>query len=271
MRAMAGQVSRQDAIAALRWYADMGVDEAIMEAPVDRFAVPAAKPERGPKPGARKQRDASAPAPARERHAATAEMPDLSRLGTLDDIAAALDAFEGCPLKKTATRLCYTDGSPDARVMFIGEGPGRDEDRQGRPFVGRAGQLLDKMLAAIELDRTKVLITNTVFWRPPGNREPTVQEKLACRPFLDRTIEVVAPDILVFLGGAAAKEMLETSEGITRLRGRWFEHQVAGQPRKCLATLHPAYLLRQPAQKKLAWRDLLMLRAAIDELPERAG
>ena len=270
---MAGRISRQDATAVLRWYADMGVDETVADAPVDRFATPAPapapKPRSGPEPGARAQ---PTPAPARQQPAATsAETPDLSGLTTLDEIAAALDAFDGCPLKQTATRLCYMDGRPDARVMFIGEGPGRDEDRQGKPFVGRAGQLLDKMLTAIELDRTQVLITNTVFWRPPGNREPTVQEKLACRPFLDRTIEIVGPDILVFLGGAAAKEMLETSEGITRLRGRWFEHLIAGEPRKCLATLHPAYLLRQPGQKKLAWRDLLMLREAIDDLPERAG
>lgn len=269
---MAGQVSRQDAIAALRWYEDMGVDEAITAAPVDRFAAPAARLQAKPVADPKRAPAPQTTAPRQQTLAAqSAEMPDLSGMTALDEIAAALDAFDGCPLKKTATRLCYTDGSPDARVMFVGEGPGRDEDRQGKPFVGRAGQLLDKMLAAIGLDRTKVLITNTVFWRPPGNREPTPQEKLACRPFLDRTIEIVEPDILVFLGGAAAKEMLETSEGITRLRGRWFEHQIAGRPRRCLATLHPAYLLRQPGQKKLAWRDLLMLRDAIDDLPERAA
>ena len=147
--------------------------------------------------------------------------------------------------------------------MLIGEAPGRDEDLQGRPFVGRAGQLLDKMLAAINLDEQQIYITNVVYWRPPGNRTPTPQEVLACAPFLARQIELVDPDILVFLGGAAAKQMLETSEGIMRLRGKWHNRPFGGKERRAIATLHPAYLLRNPSAKRLVWRDLLEIEAAL--------
>ena len=147
--------------------------------------------------------------------------------------------------------------------MLIGEAPGRDEDMEGRPFVGPAGQLLDRMLAAIGLAETDVHITNIVYWRPPGNRTPTPQEAQVCRPFLERQIELVEPEIICLLGGAAAKHILGVEDGIMRLRGKWRDVEIGGRSIKALATLHPAYLLRTPAQKRLAWRDLLMLQAAL--------
>jgi DNA polymerase len=182
---------------------------------------------------------------------------------SLDDLAARLAAFEGCPLKATAKNLCFYRGAPKARVMLIGEAPGRDEDLEGKPFVGRAGQLLDKMLAAIGLDDTQVHITNIVYWRPPGNRTPTPQEAQACRPFLERQIELVAPEIVVLLGGAAAKHVLDVADGIMRIRGKWREVEIGRAKARVMATLHPAYLLRTPAAKRLAWRDLLAVSAQL--------
>lgn len=181
---------------------------------------------------------------------------------TLDALREVLEHFDGCALKATAKSLCFYRGRADARLMIVGEAPGRDEDLEGRPFVGRAGQLLDKMLAAIGLKEADVHITNIVYWRPPGNRTPTPQEALACRPFLERQMELVDPEIVVLLGGAAAKEVLATAEGIMRLRGKWRTLDLAGRERRAIATLHPAYLLRTPAAKQLAWHDLLQIKAA---------
>jgi DNA polymerase len=164
--------------------------------------------------------------------------------------------------------LCFADGNPEARLMLVGEAPGADEDRIGRPFVGVAGQLLDRMLATIGIDRTKIYITNTVYWRPPGNRTPTPAEAAACLPFLERHIELVSPEILVVAGAAAARTLLARSEGITRIRGRWFQYQNAGmaRPIPALPIFHPSYLLRTPGQKRQAWHDLLTLREKLDEL-----
>jgi DNA polymerase len=183
---------------------------------------------------------------------------------TLDQLAATLAAFDGCGLKATAKNLCFYRGAPKARLMLIGEAPGRDEDLEGKPFVGRAGQLLDKMLAAIALTEADVHITNIVYWRPPGNRTPTPQEAQVCRPFLERQVELVSPDLVVLLGGAAAKHVLDVAEGIMRIRGKLREVEVGGLKVRAMATLHPAYLLRTPAAKRLAWRDLLAIRAALD-------
>jgi len=185
---------------------------------------------------------------------------------TLEELQAALARFEGCDLRKTATNLVFADGNPASRVMLLGEAPGADEDRQGRPFVGVSGQLLDRMLAAIGLDRGSVYISNILFWRPPGNRTPTPAEVAACLPFVERHIQLVEPTHLLLLGALAAKTLVASNEGILKLRGRWFELQPLGLPAPvpALATLHPAYLLRQPAQKRLAWRDLLAFRAALD-------
>jgi len=195
------------------------------------------------------------------------------RCRTLDELAQALESFELCPLKATATRLCLCDGNPTARVMLVGEAPGVEEDRQGKPFVGPSGKLLDRMLAAIGLDRTRVYITNTVFWRPPGNRAPTALELATCLPFLERQIELLAPAILVFVGGIAAKALLGVNEGVTRLRGRRFRYEPGGgrSAIPAFVIFHPAYLLRQPMQKRLAWRDLLQLAEELRRLGIETG
>ena len=182
---------------------------------------------------------------------------------TLEALEAALRGFDGCALKATATNLCFFRGSAKAKLMLIGEAPGREEDLSGRPFVGRAGQLLDKMLAAIGLTESDVHVTNVVYWRPPGNRTPTPQETLACKPFLERQIELVAPQIILALGGPAAKEVLGETQGIMRLRGKWRECTFGTHTALATATLHPAYLLRTPAAKQLAWLDLLHTKARL--------
>ncbi len=251
----------------LTWYAAMGADEAIGEAPIDRFAesgTPAARAASEAKPTGQTQATPKIP-PKAERQTApplsTYETaPMLDEITTLAELADAAAAFDGCPLKRTAKSTCFARGSSEAKVMLIGEAPGRDEDLQGKPFVGRAGKLLDKMLSAIDLDETSVYITNTVYWRPPGNRTPTTQEIASCAPFLARQIELLAPEVLVLLGGAAAKSMLETTEGIMRLRGKWKPYRSKDRDIPALATLHPAYLLRSPEAKRYAWRDLLMLK-----------
>lgn len=183
---------------------------------------------------------------------------------SLEELRALLEGFDGCNLRRTARRLVFADGNPAARLMLVGEAPGREEDEQGLPFVGRSGQLLDRMLKAIGLDRSGAYIANVVPWRPPGNRTPTPQETEICRPFVLRQIELVNPDVLVFLGGASAAAIAGTTEGITRLRGRWLTHRTATREIRAIATLHPAYLLRQPLQKRLAWRDFLAIRGALD-------
>ena len=253
---------------ALRWLAEMGAEDIIGEEPVNRML--AAPPKAVPRPAL-----APAPAPAAVPLRAPAAQPaggpsPAAACASLEEIRAALDAFDACPLRKTATRLCYTDGNPAARVMLVGEAPGRDEDIQGRPFVGRSGQLLDRMLAAVGLSRqaqdrdSAVFITNVIFWRPPGNRTPTEAETQMCLPFLLRTIELQKPDVIVCLGATPAHRLTGRNDGILKLRGKWVTANVSGRNIPLLPTLHPAYLLRQPAQKRLAWRDLLSLRQMLD-------
>jgi DNA polymerase len=249
--------------ALLAWYAAMGVDEAIGESPVNSFAPPAA--------ASSKSETQSAKAKARhssERALLPTSGFDRSSIGqatTLEALEAMVAAFDGCGLKRTAKSLCFARGSTKARLMLIGEAPGRDEDLQGKPFVGRAGQLLDRMLASIGLDEESIYITNSVYWRPPGNRTPTPEEIEACAPFLAKQIELLSPDLLVLLGGAAAKSLLGVSEGIMRLRGKWLNYSGAGRDIRTLATLHPAYLLRKPEEKRYAWRDLLLVRKALEQ------
>ena len=185
------------------------------------------------------------------------------RAPDLQALEAALRGFDGCGLKATAKSLCYYRGSPSARLMIVGEAPGSDEDRAGKPFVGRSGQLLDKMLAAIGLTEADVHITNTVYWRPPGNRPPTPQETLVCRPFLDRQIELVGPDMILTLGGPATAAVLGVSEGILKVRGKWREVAAGNVSVRVMPSLHPAYLLRTPAAKRQAWRDLLAIKVAL--------
>jgi DNA polymerase len=252
------------AIRLLAWYEAMGVDEAIGHDPVDAFAA-FARPVRAP---VLERKSALPPRPPVALRAPDAASPVRQALvegaTSLTELKILVEQFDGCTLKRTAKNLCFSRGNDAAPLMLIGEAPGRDEDIAGRPFVGRAGQLLDRMLASIGLDESGVYITNVVYWRPPGNRTPTLEEVEACAPFLARQIELVAPKVLVLLGGAAAKSMLGTSEGIMRLRGKWLNYGARSGTISTLATLHPAYLLRNPSAKRLAWRDLLMIKAALD-------
>jgi DNA polymerase len=178
-----------------------------------------------------------------------------------------VETFEGCALKKSATTTVFADGTPAFGIMLIGEAPGREEDLAGRPFVGRAGKLLDKMLGAIELDRQKnVYITNVLNWRPPGNREPSPEESASCLPFLRRHIELVSPHVIILLGAVAARHVLGRTDGIMRLRGKWLEYHVGGRMVPVMPTLHPAYLLRRSIDKKLAWRDLQDVAVKVNSL-----
>lgn len=263
--------SDSDPAKLLEWQFEAGVDLAVGEGPVDRFAASAASiPEAAkPKVPAQSSQAPTITTPSEENNPLAAQEAGAlaGSAKTLEALESALREFDGCALKLRATQLVFADGNPNADIMFIGEAPGRDEDLQGKPFVGRAGQLLDKMLLSIGLDRTRVYIANTVPWRPPGNRTPTQAEISACLPFLQRQIELVDPKILVTVGAPASQTLFETSQSISRLRGQWREVDAGGKTRQGMAILHPAYLLRQPAQKKLAWQDLLLLKKALDEGP----
>jgi DNA polymerase len=239
----------------LGWMREAGLDLAVQDTPIDRFAESAPPPRRARPEEERAPRAAEAPSGPTGADAAGAR--------TLDELRALLERFEGLAIKGTATQLVFSDGNPNAKIMIVGEAPGAEEDRQGRPFVGRAGQLLDRMLASIGLDRTQVYIANVVPWRPPGNRTPTPQETAALLPFVTRQIELVGPKVLVCFGASAARSLLDIDDGILRARGVWRTFETPNLSTKALATLHPAYLLRQPAHKRLAWRDLRLLRAAI--------
>jgi uracil-DNA glycosylase family 4 len=251
----------------LRWYAEMGIDVAVDAEPHDRFVeLESAKPERAAlsKPPIRAPRAPQLPLSADAMAQSANDAAAAAQ--TLEELRAELLAFEGCGLKATATQLVFADGNPEADIMIVGEAPGADEDRLGRPFVGRAGQLLDKMLAAIGLDRRHVYIANVVPWRPPGNRTPTPIETSACLPFMRRQIELVDPKILVCLGAAATQTLLGVKEGIMRIRGRWHEYDMAGLKIPAIAMLHPAYLLRQPSHKKFAWQDLRELAKMMEKI-----
>jgi len=257
----------------LDFYLEAGADALIGEQPVNRFAAgepPAAPPARTPQPAAlppeleTRGRAAPplAPPPAPD-DAALSAREAAKNATTLEELRANLDSFDGCALKATATQLVFADGNPKARVMFVGEAPGRDEDIEGLPFVGRSGKLLDRMLAAIGLDRTSVYIANIVPWRPPGNRTPTPQESQICLPFILRQIELADPDVLVCLGGPSAQALLGIKDGITKTRGRWFTFDTGKRQIRAIATFHPAFLLRSPLQKRFAWRDFLAIKKAL--------
>ena len=245
--------------AILRWYVDAGVDLAVADVPRDRFAE-SKKARAGPVASA-PDRPRPAIAPPRAVPTPPGDATESARVlaasaRTLEELRAVMEAFEGCSLKASATRLVFADGDPRGGLMLVGEAPGADEDRQGKPFVGRAGRLLDKMLAAIGLDRRHAYIANVVPWRPPGNRTPTPQETAICLPFIHRQIELAAPRILVTLGNPSTQTLLSTKIGIMKMRGRWATFSIGGRAVPAMPTLHPAYLLRTPAHKKLAWRDL---------------
>jgi uracil-DNA glycosylase family 4 len=252
----------------LSFYLEAGVDALVGEEPIDRMADEAPPPPpvaaRPPPPPAPRERVLfQAAAPASPDAAAMAAREAAKTAATLDDLRALLENFAGCSLRNTATQLVFADGNPQGRVMFVGEAPGYEEDVSGKPFVGRSGKLLDLMMEAIGLDRTSAYIANVVPWRPPGNRTPTPQETAICLPFIRRQIELANPDILVSLGGPSAQTLLSIKEGITRTRGRWFPYDTGTREIRALATFHPAFLLRSPLQKRLAWRDFLAIKKAL--------
>jgi len=252
---------RADLIDALAWQIELGADEAIGDAPVDRFDG------RGPMPPPVQARPAPArtdPAAMPAEHTGTAAL--AAGCADLEALRAAMAGFDRCALKQGARNTVFADGNPAARVMVIGEAPGRDEDLAGLPFVGRSGQLLDRMLAAIGLDRhaenprSAVYITNTLPWRPPQNREPSADEVAMMLPFLHRHIELAGPEVLLLVGGSAVKTLLATTDGVTRMRGRWLDWR--GVP--VIATFHPAALLRDGSKKRDVWADLLKLKLRLD-------
>jgi uracil-DNA glycosylase len=278
----------------LAFYLEAGVDCALAEEPVNRLSdlgadagspgqnpvalnpmalTPVAlnpmasslgetRPAR-PAPAATAAVVAAGPAP----EAAIASAREAARTApSLEVLRSMLENFDGCALKSTATRLVFADGNPQARIMFVGEAPGREEDIEGLPFVGRSGKLLDRMIAAIGLDRSKVYIANVIPWRPPGNRTPTPQETQICLPFIQRQIELVNPDILVTLGNPSTQTLLSTREGIMKTRGRWFDFDTGTRVIRAIATFHPAYLLRSPSYKRMAWQDLRAIAKALEQL-----
>jgi len=259
----------------LAFYLEAGVDCALTDEPTDRLSESDA-----PAPAA--VRDVAPPRPLREVPAAVPTLPrseiapapeaaiasarEAARTApTLEALRALLENFDGCMLKNTATRLVFADGNPEARIMFVGEAPGRDEDIEGLPFVGRSGKLLDRMIAAIGLDRSKAYIANVIPWRPPGNRTPTPQETQICLPFIQRQIELVNPDVLVTLGNPSTQTLLSTREGIMRTRGKWFDYDTGTRTIRAMATFHPAYLLRSPSYKRMSWLDLRAIAKALEQ------
>ncbi|MGN6573842.1 MAG: uracil-DNA glycosylase [Pseudolabrys sp.] len=255
----------------LDFYLEAGADALVGEEPVDRFAEVTAAPRVAPKTAAPPKPAAAAQRPVVAAPALAPAAPDAAAMeardaaksaASLDDLRGILERFDGCALKATASRLVFADGNPQARLMLVGEAPGRDEDIAGLPFVGRSGKLLDRMLAAIGLDRAAVYIANVVPWHPPGNRTPTPQETQICLPFIKRQIELVDPDVLVCLGGPSSQTLLGQS-GITKIRGRWFTFDTGAREIRALPTFHPAFLLRSPLQKRFAWRDFLAIKKAL--------
>jgi uracil-DNA glycosylase len=262
----------------LTFYLEAGVDCALTEEPVNRLSDPdvVSAPREIPAP-----RETAPTEPVRTFAAAVpvargepAPLPEATIMlareaartaPSLDVLRALLEKFDGCALKSTATRLVFADGNPQARIMFVGEAPGREEDIEGLPFVGRSGKLLDRMIAAIGLDRSNAYIANVIPWRPPGNRTPTPQETQICLPFIQRQIELVNPDVLVTLGNPSTQTLLSTREGIMKTRGRWFDYDTGTRVIRALATFHPAYLLRSPSYKRMAWQDLRAIAKALEQ------
>ena len=274
------QFGQRYAIESLRWWIRVGVTYALDATPHDRFA--GTPGDDGGERGARNASESEPQFPHSLSETTSRALQDvrwretpetgeissraLAQAATdLEMLRSKMAEFDGCALKRTATQLVFADGLPGSRIMLIGEAPGEGEDRIGRPFVGRAGQLLDRMLTAIGLDRQKVYIANVVPWRPPGNRTPTVQETQICLPFIERQIDLADPEYLVCLGGSAARALLGVHGGIMRARGSWFPYsRQTGRDIQALAMLHPAFLLRQPAHKRLAWADMRALARVLE-------
>jgi DNA polymerase len=280
-------MDRRTAQDILAFYLEAGVDALLDEQPIDRLsddAITDAPPIEmaapialsTPRPAASAIRATLPPkdilpaaplvaAPPSPDAAVMAAREAARSAATLDDLRAILDRFEGCGLRKTAKQLVFADGNPEARIMFVGEAPGAEEDRAGLPFVGRSGKLLDRMMEAIGLDRTSACIANIIPWRPPGNRTPTPQESQICLPFILRQIELANPDVLVCLGGPSSQTLLGLTEGIRRTRGRWLAFNTGTREIRAMPTFHPAYLLRSPLEKRLAWRDFLAIKQALTQ------
>ena len=257
----------------LSFYVESGVDVALDEAPANRFADPAVRPpppepaEAPPKRPRELRQAAPAAAPAAPpplpEEAIMAARVAATSASSLEALRAIMQAFEGCALRTTAKQLVFGDGNPQARLMFVGEAPGSEEDQTGIPFVGRSGQLLDRMLGAIGIARADVYIANIVPWRPPGNRDPSIHETQICLPFIQRQIELVGPQVLVCLGKPATATLLGVTEGIRRARGRWLVYKTDTREVRAMPTFHPAYLLRTPIEKRMAWRDFLAIRKVL--------
>jgi DNA polymerase len=258
----------------LAFYLEAGVDCALMDEPVNRLSDDLPAPARELSDAAPKRPPLNGMPPPPPRAPARVEVaPDVAIAAardaartapSLEALRGMLDTFDGCALKSTATQLVFADGNPQARIMFVGEAPGRDEDIEGLPFVGRSGKLLDLMMKAIGLDRSSVYIANVIPWRPPGNRTPTPQETQICLPFIQRQIELVNPDILVTLGNPSTQTLLQTRDGIMKSRGRWVDYDTGTRSIKALATFHPAYLLRSPSYKRMTWMDLRSVAKALN-------
>lgn len=283
-------MNARNTAAFLEFYADLGVDECMLDAPPNRYEERAAAPTAAPKPvqnhhAATQPQLRSAAAPAYEQPASKQIVPAPAALmgpdehqkkaraaadaaTSLEQLRSAVEVFDGCSIKKTATHTVFSDGNPESDMMLVGEAPGAEEDRQGIPFCGPSGQLLDKMFAAIGRDRTQLYISNALFWRPPGNRKPSTEELMACLPFVEKHIALINPRLLILIGGTATTALLNESRGITRLRGQEFAYDNAylASPIPTVALYHPSYLLRQPAHKRLAWQDLLKIK----DIMERA-
>ena len=273
-------------IAALSWQVEAGADEALLDEPAfademmvtsqqilanDETSASAKNAPTSKEPSSNVMPTPITPSGDTQIQKAQTVPParavDLTSIDTLAGLRSALEAFEGCDLKRTASNLVFADGNPQAKIMIIGEAPGRDEDRVGLPFVGKAGQLLDQMLSSIHLSREDVYITNILPWRPPGNRTPTTEETDMMRPFLNKHIQLMAPDIILAVGGTSAKTMLSTSTGIMKLRGKLTHYDIGdGVKRPLLPILHPAYLLRAPHHKHMAFADLVTLARKAKEL-----
>jgi uracil-DNA glycosylase family 4 len=269
----------------LNWYMEMGVDECIADESTDRYAFSEAQMEKrkaaiaNPPPASMSapviSQKTAAPAP---KVPATDEMVQdavqrAQKSKTMDELEAAVSGFEGCVLKQTALNTVFCDGNPKAKVMILGDAPATAEDREGKPFAGLAGQLLDKMLFASGLskemgDRSDVFLSNILYWRPPGNRAPTPSEIALCLPFVERQIELVDPSMIILFGETAAKAILGRHESLSKLQGRWFEHSTPGLSHPVAATVvyHPDYLLKSPVQKRKAWRDLLAISERLKNL-----
>ena len=260
----------------LKWYVDSGIDVALENRPVNRLDLSTQSlstkfdtTKSNKPPSQRKVQTTISSENILMSQDDTLKNAQINsaQANTLDDLRLAMENFNGCPLRETAKNLVFGSGNPNSKLMLVGEAPGAEEDRQGVPFVGKAGQLLDKMLASINMSREDVYITNLLPWRPPGNRTPTAAEIDALIPFAERHVELIAPKVLVFVGGTAAKAFLKSDQGIMKLRGKWLDYSMGykKRPIHARAILHPAYLLRQPAQKRETWCDLIEIRTKLTQ------